>query len=145
MKIRKQYILRYWMLAASIWMLLSVIVPHHHHADGMPCCFPMTEQGMDPDDEEADHADAHDCNCEGHNLAILSGSSTLLHGSDMQVFWVPLQTLFDYLDPTLALSPRAQFGEEEAVFIESLHGVWVASAAGLRAPPAGSFCSVSEI
>lgn len=132
MKRIQQNIVRYGLLFASLVMLLSVIVPHHHHEDGLPCCLSLTEQGEDPD---GDHEATHDCGCEGHNLAILSNVSVLSHGGDLQLFWVPLLTLFDYIYPELALLHQPSPWEREAVYLESLHGVWIADAVGLRAPP----------
>ena len=132
MKRIQQNIMRYGLLLASLVMLMSVIVPHHHHEDGRPCCISLTEQGEDPDDE---HESTHDRGCEGHNLAVLSNNTSSSHGGDLHLFWVPLMTLFEYIYPELALLHQSVSRGQEPVYLESLHGVWIADAVGLRAPP----------
>ena len=38
----KQRIVQYVVLMAGILALLSVVIPHHHHRDGMPCYQSLT-------------------------------------------------------------------------------------------------------
>ena len=120
------------MLVASIFMLLSVVLPHHHHKDGAPCYKWLTTEAS-----AESHADteSHDCGCNGHNVALFS--SLQLHLTDMDTchFLMPLLTLFAY---NYSLQPAfisQFFGCSHAIYIESLHDTWISSASGLRAPP----------
>ena len=38
----KQRVVQYVVLMAGILALLSVVIPHHHHRDGMPCYQSLT-------------------------------------------------------------------------------------------------------
>lgn len=62
------------MLIAGIIMLLSVIIPHHHHSNGLPCFKPLTEHSHKS-------ASSHDCGCNGHNVALFT--SLLSHATDV--------------------------------------------------------------
>lgn len=123
---------QYVLLAASILVLLSVVIPHHHHSDGIPCYGLMTT--------EASHGDhngeeSHDCDCTGHNSAFLTSLQSHFTDGDVDLYLFPLLVLFDYINPP-GLSFYEQYVERDrAFYIESLHGTWIASASGLRAPP----------
>lgn len=116
------------LLLVSLVMLISVIMPHHHHSDGMACYKPLTE---------AHHTSgSHGCGCDGHNLAFLTSfhsASTDLASSHCLF---PLFILYDYIYPPTPTFVEQLFGRERAVYIESLHDTWIVSASGLRAPPA---------
>ena len=68
-------------------------------------------------------------------MAVLSNDTSSSHGGDLHLFWVPLMTLFEYIYPELALLHQSVSRGQEPVYLESLHGVWIADAVGLRAPP----------
>ena len=40
----KQRVVQYVVLMAGILALLSVVIPHHHHRDGMPCYQSLTAE-----------------------------------------------------------------------------------------------------
>lgn len=123
------------MLIASIFILLSVVFPHHHHEDGAPCYGSLATEAS-----HGDHsgADKHDCGCNGHNAALYS--SHQLHATDIDAshFLIPLLTLFAYNYPPEPAFAGHFFDPNNAFYIESLHDTWISSASGLRAPP--SFC-----
>jgi hypothetical protein len=50
---------------------------------------------------------------------------------------IPLYTLFDYITPSLPFPLNKASDSEKTLYAESLHSMWVAVAAGFRAPP---FC-----
>lgn len=125
---RKKQIIRYVLLLASLVMLISVIAPHHHHSDGMPCYKSLTE---------AHHGGgSHDPGCERHNLAFF----TSFHAAQIDLasshFLFPLFILYDYVYPPAPTFTEQLFSREKNIYIESLHDTWIASASGLRAPPA---------
>ena len=126
------------MLIASLFVLLSVILPHHHRSDGM-ACYALVEHLHDADSSEpptssSDHAT--DCGCNGHNPAFYSTANNLLDLTDAHIFLMPLLVLIDYIYP-----PEPLFcGDANSVFSNFynalLYDSWIVSATGLRAPPA---------
>ena len=58
----KQRVVQYVVLMAGILALLSVVIPHHHHRDGMPCYQSLTAEQAHGDKS----TDTHDCGCDGH-------------------------------------------------------------------------------
>lgn len=126
----KQQIMRYMVLMASILALLSVVIPHHHHRDGMPCYLSLTEEMQHGEQ----NTDPHDCSCDGHNLAYLNTHTSFSTDSDAGILLMPLLVLFDYSNPPEpSLSGQRLYGDW--LYIESLHDQWIVSATGLRAPP----------
>ena len=127
-----QQAMRYVVLMAGILSLLSVVVPHHHHRDGMPCYHAWT----------ADHAqgegdtDSGQCGCDGHNLAYLNSNGTsVATDGDADLYLTSLLILFDYLyPPELTLGERLVV-RERIGYIESPHDSWIVEATGLRSPP----------
>ena len=57
----KQRVVQYVVLMAGILALLSVVIPHHHHRDGMPCYQSLTAEQAHGDKS----TDTHDCGCDG--------------------------------------------------------------------------------
>lgn len=116
------------MLIAGIIMLLSVIIPHHHHSNGLPCFKPLTEHSHKS-------ASSHDCGCNGHNVSLFT--SLLSHATDVDASHLlfPLQVLFDYINPPEPAFCGQPFERSRAFYIESLHDSWITCASGLRAPP----------
>lgn len=126
MKVKKK-IIQYVLLLASMVMLLSVIVPHHHHRDGMPCYKPLTTAHQT--------GDSHGCGCEGHGLFFLNASQSVVTDVDAGPYLFPLLVLFDYIYPPEPAFYEQRWNREKAVYIESLHDTWIASASGRRGPP----------
>lgn len=128
----KENIYRYVMLLAGIVLLVSVVVPHHHHSNGLPCYRSLTAEASH---DGHDGHDGHDCGCNGHNIALYT--SLLSHATHVEPdqFLFPLLILFDYINPPVPLFYKLLFENERACYIESLHGAWIISASGLRAPP----------
>ena len=63
----RKKVYQYVMLFASVVMLLGVVVPHHHHADGSPCYRWLAVELAGEEHEQPAH---HDCGCNGHNIAL---------------------------------------------------------------------------
>ncbi|EJX06730.1 hypothetical protein EVA_05164 [gut metagenome] len=127
----KQQVMRYTVLMASILVLLSVVIPHHHHRDGMPCYLSLTEEMQHGEQ----NSDPYDCSCDGHNLAYLNTHTSFLMDSDAGIFLMPLLVLFDYINPIEPSIPGQHLYGDWSLYIESLHDQWIVSATGLRAPP----------
>lgn len=128
------------MLVASILMLLSVVVPHHHHSDGLPCYHSIAAEAVHGDSTEvpSERPDAHDCGCNGHNIALHTSVLSHVTDGDVSQYLFPLLIVFDYINPPQPELTGLRFGSEQAVYIESLHDTWISSASGLRAPPSSS-------
>lgn len=120
------------MLLCSFILLLSVIVPHHHHSDGRACYKLLQTEANEGNDHGNEN---HDSCGSAHSLFVSNGHSAYAADGDADFFLVPLQVLFDYLNPLSAVSHKGLIQKWDAVYIESLHGVWVTDATGLRAPP----------
>lgn len=128
----KKRIYQYVMLVASIVMLLSVVIPHHHHSNGLPCYKSVKTEAA-----HGGHgsSNSHDCGCNGHNVALYTSLLTHITDVDMGHQLFPLLVLFDYINPPEPAF-NGQFSErEQSFYIETLHGTWITSASGLRAPP----------
>ncbi len=121
----KDRIRRYVVLVAGILTLLSIVLPHHHHADGSACYMPLTE--------EMAHADGGDpcgqgCCFGSHGLLPVSvGTDVGLHVFPLISLFAPYQSLHIGINPSLLV--------ERPVYIESLYDSWRARATGLRGPP----------
>lgn len=91
----KQRVVQYVVLMAGILALLSVVIPHHHHRDGMPCYQSLTAEQAHGDKS----TDTHDCGCDGHNLAYFSTHISHFMDGDVDIHLMPLLVLFDYIYP----------------------------------------------
>ena len=116
------------LLLASVLSLLSVVIPHHHHRDGMPCYASLTME-----QEEGDHStDAHDCGCNGHNLGYLASLLNAYGGTaDAHV----LQVVSLYSFHLEAPCHNRLWSAGESFYFEASYDPWMARAMGLRAPP----------
>lgn len=121
------------MLLISIFVLLSVVIPHHHHSNVMPCYDSLTTEAM-ADDSHAT-SEEYDCDSSGHQLVFTS--SFVSHATDgaVEQCLYPLLVLFDYMYPPEIAFSRQLFDLKRSAYIESLHDAWIARAVGLRAPP----------
>lgn len=119
-------IIRYVLLMAGILMLLSVMVPHHHHADGSPCYKPLTERSAH---NNTDSGVPGDCSCDSHNLFLLHSAN------DIGPHLFPHLVLFEHFNASDDHLYQWLLRHERPVYIESLHDSWIARATGLRAPP----------
>lgn len=126
---RKDNIIRYFLLLTGLLMLLAYTLPHHHHADGMPCYKVLAE---------ANPADAHDteshcCGCTGHFLFFDTSQSAASADGHLHLF--PLTLLTDGFRLLAVPDVKPASKRQPAVYIESLHDTWLSAASGLRAPP----------
>lgn len=133
MKEKQRQWLRYFMLGIGMILLVSIVFPHHHHRDGKACYVPfLTEEAAEGDHE----TDPHDCGCHGHNLALFKSSpASAAPGNDLVLHPLPIAFLFDWVWSATSTLRKCSSERRERPYIESLHGVWIVVAAGLRAPP----------
>ena len=94
----KQRVVQYVVLMAGILALLSVVIPHHHHRDGMPCYQSLTAEQAHGDKS----TDTHDCGCDGHNLAYFSTHISHFMDGDVDIHLMPLLVLFIHLNRRFA-------------------------------------------
>lgn len=128
----KRKIYQYVMLLVSIVVLWSVVMPHHHHSDGLPCYQSLIEEATH--DGHSD-SESHDCGCNGHNAALYTSLFSHMTDGNIHLHLFPLLVLFDYINPPVPVFYKLLFEQDRAYYIESLHDTWIASASGLRAPP----------
>ena len=120
---------------ASFLVLLSVIVPHHHHADGSPC-YEWLWYGAASDahthSHGGDHDHATDCT---HNQALKPAIEKHVVGEDIYLWLVPIFSFFYLLRRQDSDWLSALFEQGRTVYQETLHTSWIPRAKGLRAPP----------
>lgn len=129
----KKKIYQYVMLLVSIVVLWSVVMPHHHHSDGLPCYQSLVEEAAH--DGHNGGSESHDCGCNGHNVALYTSLFSHMTDGNIHQHLFPLLVLFDYINPPVPVSYKLLFEQDRTYYIESLHDTWIASASGLRAPP----------
>jgi hypothetical protein len=124
------------MLVSGCILLLTVVIPHHHHEDGTPCIFWWDNENKAGADGEENHC--HSCECNGHTIAFHSTSSqkqaSETHDDPAWLF-IPLHTLFDYINPPLPFPDDGALDFEKDSYAGSLYCAWLSAAAGFRAPP----------
>ena len=127
----RKKVYQYVMLFASVVMLLGVVVPHHHHADGSPCYRWLAVELAGEEHEQPAH---HDCGCNGHNIALNTVLSQQATDGDAHQHLFPLLVLFDYINPLPPLIHCLYRNNGEAFFAEALPDARLAAASGRRAP-----------
>lgn len=127
----KQRIVQYVVLMAGILALLSVVIPHHHHRDGMPCYQSLTAEQAHGDKS----ADTHDCGCDGHNLAYFSTHISHFMDGDVDIHLMPLLVLFDYIYPPEPAFCGQLLDHENAPYIGVAARHLDSECLGTRAPP----------
>lgn len=127
----RKKLIRYFLLFTGLLFLLSVTIPHHHHEDGRSC-YKLNIEHTTQDRAEGEAS--HDCICNGHTIAFFfSNTGGVSNETDLLLF--PIQTLFDQINPVAPAFTGALFLSTQAIYLESRHDIWIASASGLRAPP----------
>ena len=75
---------------------MSVVVPHHHHSNGLPCYKSLSAEAA-----HGGHGspESHDCGCSGHNIALYTSIFSHVTDGNVNQFLFPLLVLFDYINP----------------------------------------------
>ncbi len=133
MEKEKKYIV-YLLFLVSIIMLAVPVFPHHHHADGLICM----KNDVEPSCCHTPHHPAGHPNCCHDKGCIASHFVQRTPRTERQapvlkpvllpaVLSTFLRQLYAFGEPCQPVS--------YSPYIESLHGVYIARASGLRAPP----------
>ena len=133
MEKEKKYIV-YLLFLVSIIMLAVPVFPHHHHADGLICM----KNDVEPSCCHTHHHPAGHPNCCHDKGCIASHFVQRTPRTERQAP-APRPVLLPAVLSTF-LRQLYAFGEpcqpvSYSPYIESLHGVYIARASGLRAPP----------
>jgi hypothetical protein len=136
MRERYRHITRFLMLACGFVLLLTVVIPHHHHANGLPCIWLAD---MDEEDDACEGEHHHSCDCTGHNMVFNANENESQHHlseHDITLLLTPLYAFPEYTHPSLT-TPNANpvFLSGKTIYIESPCDTWIREATGLRAPP----------
>lgn len=134
MEKKKKYIV-YLLFLVSIIMLAVPVFPHHHHADGFIC--------MKNDVEPSCHIPHHHHpaghpNCCHDKGCIVSHFLQRTPRTERQAPVLKPVLLPAALSPfirQLAAFDEPCLSDSYSPYIESLHGVYIVRASGLRAPP----------
>lgn len=123
----------YLLLFVSVIALMVPVIPHHHHAGGLMCLkndYTPTEQRQS--DATEPHHNCQDASCVSDNFFQLAPSTS---NNDLQPDFQWAIPLLDDLCAGLLLPPDRPNKQHFSFYIESLHGIYLSRATGLRAPP----------
>lgn len=119
----------------SIWMLMVPVMPHHHHSNGMMCMKnDVTADCCTP----SNHAESHHHCCCNTDCVTLHFLQNTPHSTDfsLQADYSWIATLYTYESVLrLLLLPDEVSDKQSPGYLESLHGIFITEAQGLRAPP----------
>lgn len=119
----------------SIWMLMVPVMPHHHHSNGMMCMKnDVTADCCTP----SNHAESHHHCCCNTDCVTLHFLQNTPHSTDfsLQADYSWIATLYTYESVLrLLLLPDEASDRQSPGYLESLHGIFITEAQGLRAPP----------
>lgn len=119
----------------SIWMLMVPVMPHHHHSNGMMCMKnDVTADCCTP----SNHAESHHHCCCNTDCVTLHFLQNTPHSTDfsLQADYSWIATLYTYESVLrLLLLPDEASDKQSPGYLESLHGIFITEAQGLRAPP----------
>lgn len=122
------------LLWVSMIMLAIPVVPHHHHADGQIC---MKNDLTNDCCANHNHSTTEHCCCDTGCLTThYVNPPQQTDGNHIQpdFFWVTVLFADPFLELQL-LPSQKRIRKEEAFFRESLHGIFIVRAMGMRAPP----------
>ena len=133
----KQRISYTMLLMASLFVLLSVVLPHHHHMDGTPC-YEWLWQGDDISNQHHHtHDSSHEADCSGHNQALNPTiEKHVIDNNPSHFLQISLFSLLYTLYPDqhrFLLSLLSQQYWDN--YPELLYISWLPEGVGLRAPP----------
>lgn len=122
------------LLLAGFWGVLSTVLPHHHHANGM-ICLEIEIPGCDnthAQNKAEDPADCSGCCWFAYKTPV---DVISLH-QHLSLKFAPVKILLGTwaMLPDLTVEPL-EGSPCEAVYVERLHPVLSLHASGLRAPP----------
>lgn len=128
-----------FLIFVSILMLAVPVIPHHHHTNGLMCMKnDITSDCCDCAHHPENNAPfSHHC-CENTHCAtaFFTPNAPTDNDCDFRPTYLWVSTLFYEPVFELLLLPEEKKQEQSSFYIESLHGIRIATSTGLRAPPA---------
>lgn len=124
-----------FLLFISMILIAMPAIPHHHHGDGIIC---MKDDLKNDDCCTMDHKHHHeedDPCCHGNCTAQFLSSTPTIDTENFQPHFIYLDILFTESLIRFLTQPLEQEVHKDYVYVESLHGMYLTRAAGLRAPP----------
>ncbi len=132
----KQKISYTMLLVASLFVLLSVILPHHHHQDGTPCYEWLWQGDNACDQHHHAHDSSHDMDCSGHNQALnLTIEKHVIDNNPSHFLQISLYSLLYFLYPDKQDLLSFLYQQWWDNYPESFYISWLPEGVGLRAPP----------
>lgn len=126
----KQYIL-YFLMVVGLIMPAASVIPHHHHGDDIVCM----KDDVGTESPRPHHHDDDPC-CTGGCVMHPESPAPASPARIPQPGFVHIITLFAEPLPRFVTQPGEEVVRRDNVYLESLHGIFITCAAGLRAPPA---------
>lgn len=123
------------MFMASIIMMLSVTLPHHHHDDGLPCYRSLQTEINEHTEHSHTNDKNHDCGCNGHNAVVYASVLSHLTDGDVHQYLMPLLVMFNYIYPPQPQTFTLFSTHRYIAYIDPVKDVWITETLGLRAPP----------
>lgn len=116
-------------------MLVVPLIPHHHHSDGIICMKDDIKETECPCDHQHHHHSENDPCCTNECMTHFESPTPVEQLYEVQPQFFYITTLFT--EPLLRFltQPEERNIHRDYVYIESLHGMFITHATGLRAPP----------
>lgn len=132
---RQKRVIIKFMLFISIIMLIAPVMPHHHQAEGLICVTHSTTQ-TDSTDYQNSHSQSNNGKeCNSHCLTQIRLNTPETINIDAAPQHLLIAILFDNDILYALLHPQERELKRKHYYIESLHGIQLASAFSLRGPP----------
>lgn len=125
----------YILFVVSLLMTAVPVLPHHHHANGLLCMKNDVSANCcqhHPDSQREGHCCCQ-TGCVAHHFfqQMPTGTQNEIHPAVFEIIPFLSPLLFWLSDKSLTCEHKGQI----PIYIESLHGMLIARATGLRAPP----------
>ncbi len=125
-----------FLLLISIVMLVVPVIPHHHHADGLICMKDdISETCCEHHTGNAEQHEHDHCCCDTGCITTHFYQQAPQEQQGFTVYPIADEYLYTAEAIVSLLLTEKDDGKPDGVFRESLHGICLAGATALRAPP----------